>query len=789
MLARKMIAAMIMLILASMSAAGWGFVGADKGDSRPKYVPGEIIVKFKPEVTKNAVSALARSRGASVERKLRLRNRNVHLLKVPSHINEINFIRQLEKNPNVIYAERNAYVDFMNQLVPDDPNYGQQWALNNIGQFYPIHGGNDANGTNGADIDAPEGWSDVNDVFGRIGDLNIVIAIVDSGVDMNHPDLANIIWVNTGEIPDNGIDDDNNVFVDDVHGWDFDANDNNPQDEFGHGTHCAGIAAADTNNNTCVAGVAWGCAIMPVRVAMTIDSIVEGIEYAADNGASVISLSLGSPPSQTLGDAVSSAYDANCVVVAAAGNFGDAMPVYPASFPEVISVSATDSNDELASFSSFGKNIDVAAPGVDILSLRATGTDAYIEFREDYTPGDAFYPYDDENATMYIASGTSCACPHVAGLVALCRFVDPNLMPDEIKWLICNSSDDLGANGWDKYYGYGRINAYKAVHGAMYDPCQSINPFPENGANDISVNVDLSWEGSGALSYDVYFGADYNDVNNANTSSNEFAGNQPDRIFDQNTLDPNTTYYWRIDAINNQNNIAGIVWSFTTGSNLGIYYVDANANPNGDGGSWANAFNELRDALEVGLWSGDEIWVAEEIYRPTDGNDRLISFELVEGVALYGGFDGTETARNERDWEEHETILSGDIGTVGIDTDNSYHVVIGADNATLDGFIITRGNANKEYPSGSNGPEDDGSGMFNNVSSPIVENCIFRENNADKFGAGMYNYWGSPSITNCIFSDNTAHSGGGMDMKYSAQSVVIQRTMAEGFIMLGAPQQ
>lgn len=184
-----------------------------------------------------------------------------------------------------------------------------------------------------------------------------------------------------------------------------------------------------------------------------------------------------------------------------------------------------------------------------------------------------------------------------------------------------------------------------------------------------------------------------------------------------------------------------------------VFYVDKDAEGNNDGTSWDDAFTDLQDALAS---SGEEIWVAEGIYKP--GISRSSTFQLVEGVGLYGGFASTEAVRNHRDWVAHETTLSGDIGTPGVDTDNSYHVVTGEDGAIIDGFTITGGNAD------GSGNNCYGGGMYNSSSSPTVANCIFSDNTADYDGGGMYNYYSSATVINCIFRDNTAinSNGGGM---------------------------
>ena len=189
--------------------------------------------------------------------------------------------------------------------------------------------------------------------------------------------------------------------------------------------------------------------------------------------------------------------------------------------------------------------------------------------------------------------------------------------------------------------------------------------------------------------------------------------------------------------------LAGPAWA-------GVIYVKADATGPKTGHSWADAYTDLQAALAAAVWY-DEIWVAQGIYKPTTGTDRAVSFVLKSGVGLYGGFAGAETERGQRNWEANATILSGDIGAAGDATDNSYHVVVGAHLAVLDGFTITGGNNS----SGSNG-----GGMYNADCSPTVSNCTFSGNTAG-YGGGMCNY-GSPTVTNCTFSGNTATYGGGM---------------------------
>ena len=191
-----------------------------------------------------------------------------------------------------------------------------------------------------------------------------------------------------------------------------------------------------------------------------------------------------------------------------------------------------------------------------------------------------------------------------------------------------------------------------------------------------------------------------------------------------------------------------------------ILLVDSSATGSNNGTSWTDAYVSLEDTIDESI-PGDEIWVAAGTYKPTSGSDRSISFELVEDLALYGGFDGTETERSARDWKTNITILSGDINTAGDDTDNSYHVVKGADGIVLDGFKISGGYATGAYPN------ERGAGMYNTSGSHTIVNCVFKNNTAittdpNGMGGGMYNQSCSALIRDCVFTGNSGFSGAGL---------------------------
>ena len=298
-----------------------------------------------------------------------------------------------------------------------------------------------------------------------------IVAVVDTGVDQSHLDLMGNIWENTGEVPDNGIDDDGNGYVDDISGYDFSDDDPDPSDYMGHGSHCAGTIAAIGGNSQGIIGVAPKTQIMCLKgfPNATDDVLAEAIQYAADNGADVISNSWGPtgvrPSSPVLEAAIDYAHALGCMLVFSAGNANDDVANYsPANYTKTIAVAATDSSDQKASFSNYGFLIDVSAPGVEILSLRALGTDMY-EVSTGYTSGERFVPEYDPLAQYYRANGTSMSAPHVAGLAALLINAYPGVSNDLLAGRIIGSTDQIETlnPNYHEQLGSGRINAYSAL--------------------------------------------------------------------------------------------------------------------------------------------------------------------------------------------------------------------------------------------------------------------------------------------------------------------------------------
>jgi subtilisin family serine protease len=422
-----------------------------------EYEPGQIIVKFTPDVGKVDVQyrdGIVCVGIASLDQRL-ARYAVGHIAQLfPHKSSELGMIYRLDFDPrhdahivagdfardeHLLYAVTRQIKRLC--TMPNDAYYltGEQWYLNAVR--------------------GPQAWDTVR------GDSSVIIAIVDTGVDWDHPDLWDNIWINPGEDLDgdgyitfldwNNVDDEGNGYVDDFFGWDFGgANqpDNDPNEHAPiHGTHCAGIAAAVTNNGFGVAGMSWNCKIMSVKAMRDGDDGIsfgyKGILYAADNGADVISLSWGNLSTSAYEqEVIDSASARGAIIVAAAGNDPPCSPPqtppvhYPAGNDHVIAVAATDIGDRATGWTYYGDWVDVAAPGLDILSTW----------------------YDDSFARL---QGTSMSCPLVAGVAGLMKTLDPEMTSDEFELKMHYTSDDISHinpryTGW---LGGGRVNAYASV--------------------------------------------------------------------------------------------------------------------------------------------------------------------------------------------------------------------------------------------------------------------------------------------------------------------------------------
>ncbi|RLC61070.1 MAG: hypothetical protein DRI80_09625 [Chloroflexota bacterium] len=365
-------------------------------------------------------------------------------------------LETLQQDPRVAFAELDYAAHATDVFIPNDPDWPRQWGPTQIG--------------------APSAWTVTT------GTASIVIAIVDSGIRLNHEDLAANLWNNPGETPGNGIDDDGNGQVDDTWGWHFyhqwawngeeytymPAENNQVADDNGHGSHVAGIAGAGIDNETGIAGIAGNARLMTVKVLDEYGSgwysdIAQGIIYAVDNGARVINLSLGGrESSQTLQEAMNYAHTHGVLTVAAAGNRdttdGYDAVLYPAACEHVLAVAATDRDDLRPSFSNHGPQVDVAAPGVEIYSTWYRGN-------------------------YFTRSGTSMAAPHVSGLAALIWSARPHLSASRVGGIITTTTFDVNSGtlqlpGWDEYIGWGRIDAARALAETIQTPLPKYHYLP-----------------------------------------------------------------------------------------------------------------------------------------------------------------------------------------------------------------------------------------------------------------------------------------------------------------------
>jgi thermitase len=372
--------------------------GARTADFNAAAVSGEIIVKFKSDAGRQAL----------------LQNLGLKTVKKVERINAIVVkgantkadLAALNADKNVAYAEPN-FIAKAFDIAPKAPSFGFEGLRSGDELLEKLWGM--------TKIEAAAAWAVTK------GGGDVKVAVVDTGIDYNHPDFGNRV----------------------EKGRDFINNDDDAMDDHYHGTHCAGTIGAGMGNGG-VVGVAPDVKMVAVKVLSksgsgSYEGVANGIIYAADSGSQIISMSLGGPAgSKVIEDAVNYAKGKGALVVAAMGNDNSERPGYPASLPGVMAVGATTSADVRSSFSTYGKHISVGAPGSDILSTLMGGGYKSI-------------------------SGTSMATPHVAGLAALVKATFPNADAAEIRSRIEKSADDLGEPGFDKYFGHGRINAAKAL--------------------------------------------------------------------------------------------------------------------------------------------------------------------------------------------------------------------------------------------------------------------------------------------------------------------------------------
>ncbi len=425
--------------------------------NQKEFVSDKLIVKLEDNATSTDLETINEQNNASTEEDLP--GSQITVVDLPSDLPVREAERLYEASPDVEFAEPD-FILKPSVTSANDPDYPKLYGLNNTGQN---------GGTADADVDAPEAWS------ATTGDPGTVVAVIDQGVDINHPDLENNIWTNPDEIPNNGVDDDGNSYKDDVNGWDFANNDAtvyDPDPVTGagdeHGTHVAGTIAAEGNNNLGVVGVNWRTRVMPVKflgpAGGSTSNAIKAINYAVAEGAKISNNSWGGGGfSQALLDTIKTADASGHLFVAAAGNGGtdrvgddnDVTAHYPSNYnsPNIISVAATNSQDSLAAFSNYGAtSVDVAAPGVGILST---------------VPNSAYSSYN----------GTSMATPHISGIAALLKSQSPELDDAQLKDRILQHAEKKASIQGKTVTG-GRANAHQALTATASTPPSSPAPSP-----------------------------------------------------------------------------------------------------------------------------------------------------------------------------------------------------------------------------------------------------------------------------------------------------------------------
>jgi len=705
-----------------------------------EYKPGELIVRFKKDKDKPKTikekQALIDKRGGGKIKKSYKRLSDLHVVELPKNLKVKDALKKYKDSKDILYAEPN-YKIYPLSTFPNDPNFSQLWGLHNTGQEYPLEAGGFYYGIEDADIDAPEAW----DIY--TGNQNIVVAVIDTGVNYAHPDLSANMWVNQAElIGDPNSDDDNNGYIDDIYGYDFINEDSDPNDDNFHGTHVAGTIGAVGNNNAGITGVCWSVKIMSLKfldeygsgdIYGWVGDAIAAINYAVDNGAKVLNNSWGGGPStysSSLKDAIEDAETAGVLFIVAAGN--DAYNnewehAYPSDYDcdNIISVLATNSTDEKAGFSNYGTvSVDIGAPGEDIFSTFPTyRTGAYSGLEIWY--GRTF-------STHYeTIGGTSMATPHVSGACALVWSMYPHLKMSEVRQIVLDSADPL-----DSLDGLcvteGRLNLYQALLRA-----HPLEIEIEDNIADPNGSVVPEDEITFTITYGNPSPTNSSDPNYFGDADNTIITFEPPAAIEPNHFHPNYNltegkYTWNIGTLypgdsnsitftvtvnENAEPIGTIKSKVKMTSSIGYgedqeetrvghwggdrIYVDAYATGHETGTSWNNAYTDLQDAMERAEKSRDvyeinEIWVAQGIYRPSKTQNPNASFDMIDGLKLYGGFGTDANSLNDRDFVRYKTYLSGNIDIGGdldsfivVDTTTDPNFASITSDTVLDGFIIT----------------------------------------------------------------------------------------------------
>lgn len=699
------------------------------------------------------------------------------------------------RNPDVEYAELNHVVSAC--VRPDDPQYAKQWSMEKIA--------------------APEAWDTCQ------GGEQVIVAVIDTGVDYNHRDLHQNMWCNEAEL--NGsphVDDDDNGYVDDVYGYNFAYSNSDPIDDQGHGTHCAGIIAAVGDNGLDIAGICWTARIMAIKILDaegngTSADAVPAIYYAVANGADVISMSWGGEDeSQAVKEAMAYARRQGVLIVAAAGNEGTSTPFYPAAYPGAIAVAATESSDKRTYGSNYGDWVDIAAPGRDILSL---------------------WPTDSAGGALTSRmSGTSMAAPHVAGACALMLAADPLLTCDEVDQIVLTTGDTIAKGICASN---SRLNVAKAMRAVV--PAQGVVRFdrPTYAEGDeIGVLLaDWNLRGSGTRCVDV--GTDGDELEELIlTETPEAKGVFRGTIAgEQGGARPGDG---RVQAHDGERLVVRY-WNLTYGGGGSVQRVEGYAHADYQAPTLVQQSVEMRGMTARIELTTSEVTRAQVRYsRLAEGPFTLTADDgelsdrhsvkiagLRPGTKYYFMVSMTDRAGNEavadNEGQHYSFETSGEFtgfrvpsvyptiqaavddawdgdtvwladgaysgaGNIEIDF-HGRAITVRSDNGPSSCIIDCQRQARAFYFHSGEGKEsvvegltiarggnvDCGGGVQCVGSSPTLRNCVFRDNSADSYGGGLYNAYGSsPTVIGCTFEGNacstlrSAGSGGGVANRHDS---------------------
>jgi len=450
---------------------------AEKNDrSEPEAVPGEYLVKLSDRVHLSDMSVQTLSEKLGSYIKSRIPDQNIVVIKRPVIETQKSAMNKLMNNEDVQIVEPN-YIYRMNSVSANDPLLPKLWGMQNTGQQDPTG----QPGIAGVDIGATEAWNI------QTGSNDVVVAIIDTGVNYNTEDLVQNIWTNEAELNGKeGVDDDGNGYIDDIHGFNFITNKGDSMDDHGHGSHCAGTIGARGNDGKGIVGVSWNVKIMGVKFLSkegsgSLEDAIKAIDYATKNGAKILNNSWGGGSySELLKEAIVRSNKAGALFVAAAGNESnnnDSNPSYPATYdvPNVLSVAAVDNRGQMASFSNYGKSkVHVAAPGVNIYSTTNRGYESW--------------------------SGTSMATPHVTGIAALLAAEFPEMSNVEMRNRIIETAKPLaGVRG--KVSSGGLANAFLALKNEK--PPQDPNDPSSWATKNVEVSTPHPYKENFTATYEV----------------------------------------------------------------------------------------------------------------------------------------------------------------------------------------------------------------------------------------------------------------------------------------------